>query len=187
MEKEIFVSIEGYEGLYEVSNYGQIKSLSKKVGQGKGYYTKERILKVAVDRCGYHYVNLSNKDLQKKHKVHRLVAKAFVENPERKPQVNHIDGNKINNYFENLDWCTQEENMQHAYKIGLQKPIKGEKNVLSKSIIQYDLQGNYIQKFGSIREATRKFGGHTGDFCDCLKGRKKTYKNYIWKYEQEIQ
>ena len=104
---EIWKPIEGYEGLYEVSNLGRVKSL-------KRLHTKERILSQFLNHRGYARVNLWKENKSRKYSVHRLVAEAFIPNPDSKPQVNHIDENKTNNSVENLEWCTQLENHNHG-------------------------------------------------------------------------
>lgn len=163
--KEIWKDIKGYEGLYQVSNLGRVKSLRDK---NKKY--REKILKQYKDNCGYYYITLSANSNIKKHKVHRLVAQAFILNPENKPQVNHIDGNKQNNTVSNLEWCTQEENMKHAYRTGLQKAKKGKDNSLSRKVICIDTG----KKYGSTREAERLTGICQSDISKCCRGKKKS-------------
>lgn len=109
---EIWKAIEGYEGIYEVSNYGQVKRLV-------GYRAwTERILKQNKTRDEYRMVVLSWKAIHKPSMVHRLVAKAFIPNPENKPFINHLDRNTGNNHVSNLEWCTQSENIRHSFKMG---------------------------------------------------------------------
>jgi hypothetical protein len=140
---EIWKNIINYEGLYQVSNMGRVKSLWK---------GKERILKSGKSIWGYYLVNLHKNGKIKTYSVHRLVGIAFISNPDNKPEINHIDGNKTNNRADNLEWCTHLENIEHAYIIGLHTQ-KGEKNGHSKltdvQVLEirkkYDT-GKYIQQ-----------------------------------------
>jgi hypothetical protein len=126
MENKIWKDIPEYEGLYQVSNFGEVKSLSKPRNVFNScYIAKERILKPALNDKGYKVVVLTKNKKHKTFRVHRLVALAFINNYESKPQVNHIDGNKLNNNIENLEWCTNGENEKHAYKLGLKKINEG--------------------------------------------------------------
>lgn len=120
-KEECWLPVVGFEGCYEVSNKGRIRSLDRKVWNGKVWFFKKGIiLKMSKTTTGYWKVELSKKGVKKKSfKVHRLVAIAFVENIEGKPNVNHIDGDPLNNNAENLEWCTQKENMLHAARNGL--------------------------------------------------------------------
>lgn len=119
---------------YSVSDTGLVRSNERYIirSNGRKQKVRERILKPAVDSCGYERVALSiNKKLVTK-KVHRLVADAFCEKYVEYKEVNHIDGNKLNNNASNLEWCTRSENQQHAFDNGLQKPLRGSKNPSSK-------------------------------------------------------
>ena len=124
--EEIWKDIEGYEGLYQISNLGRVKSFPRKGTQTK----KEKILKEKRDKKGYCFVSLNNVGA-KPYKIHRLVAQAFIPNLENKPQINHIDGDKTNNRIDNLEWCNNSENQIHAYKKGLNA------SVLEKKVKQY--------------------------------------------------
>src|SRR5690606_32510614 len=125
--------IKGFECSYQVSNIGRVRSLNRSVG-GKNGTKKQLIGKIRKQDnfSNYYGVVLSNDTIIKRSYTHRLVAEAFIPNPENKPQVNHIDGNKENNNVENLEWATSSENNNHAYKNGLRKKRVGEKNHLSK-------------------------------------------------------
>jgi hypothetical protein len=118
---EIWKTIKGFEN-YQVSNFGRVKSLEKKTKFGCSFKTyPEIILKNWIDKKGYHYVDLRNNNLRKRFLVHRLVGICFLENKQNKPQINHIDGVKSNNYLYNLEWNTAKENLKHAVDIGLNK------------------------------------------------------------------
>ena len=120
IQDEVWKDIEGYEGLYQVSTCGNVKSLPKVRRNGTGtYIQKERLLKPSNTSTGYKKVELCKDGKRKGFKVHRLVAIAFIPNPDNKPEVNHIDGNKINNNIDNLEWVTSSENSVHAYETGL--------------------------------------------------------------------
>lgn len=114
--EEIFESIKGYEGMYEISNFGRVKSLQKTTKFGLRFKTyPEKILLPQNNNNGYLKVILGGKNKY----IHRLVAEAFIPNPENKPQVNHKDGNKKNNHVDNLEWATSKEDSDHKHSMGL--------------------------------------------------------------------
>ena len=134
---EIFKDIEGYEGLYQVSNYGRVLSLGN--GISTNSLTKlKKFISIGITPKGYTKVKLSKQGVKKFYSVHRLVAKAFIDNPIDKPQVNHIDCNKLNNHVSNLEWCTSLENISHSVKNGLQENRKGFDNSCSISVKCFD-------------------------------------------------
>ena len=122
MQNECWKPIKDYEGIYEVSNYGRVKSLERVIynsGTKNGLYTiHEKIIKQRINkkRHGYCELSLHKNGKEKRFKVHRLVAEAFIPNPNNLPEVNHIDGNKENNHASNLEWCTSKENKEHAWE-----------------------------------------------------------------------
>jgi hypothetical protein len=131
MEKEIFKDIKGYEGLYQISNLGRVKSFNKKIKHMSGYrLIKEKFIKPHLGKNGYYAIDLKNNTKREKYTIHRLIAIHFILNLENKPQVNHINGIKTDNSIENLEWVTNLENAKHAYKTGLIK--LGERSNLSK-------------------------------------------------------
>lgn len=184
--QEIWKDIEGYEGLYQVSNLGNVKSLSF----GARNIRKSNVakfLKQSPTNCGYYKVELYNNGERKMMYVHRLVALAFIPNPEQKSQVNHIDGDKSNNVASNLEWVSSRENLKHATDTGLRTPTpmagkRGRLNKNSKPILQYDLSGTFIARWDSIADAGRYFG-NASQISLCLTGRHKTAYGFKWEYE----
>lgn len=172
--QEIWKDVKGFEGLYQVSNMGNVKSLGRKV---YNYFQKERILQPAKIN-GYLRVALFKDSHCKNYLVHRLVAEHFITNPDNKPQINHKDGNKENNVWTNLEWNTSKENNMHAFKNGLNKPHN------MRKIIQYDLNGNFIKKWNSIIEASKNLKINSGNLSSTLNGKFKTCGGYKWKYER---
>lgn len=126
---ELWKDIKGYEGKYQISSYGRVKSLARITKNN--HKIPERILNTTtrLTKDGYCRVTLiGKKSKTHDYRVHRLVAETFIPNPNNKPTVNHIDGNKKNNHVDNLEWNTREENMQHAYKHKLKKAMQGNLN-----------------------------------------------------------
>jgi hypothetical protein len=131
--KEIWKDLKEFEDGYQISNFGFIRSKERIIDYGwKKSKRKSKILKTRAGKLGYPYTIISLNNNRKTVKIHRLVAIHFIENLENKPQVNHIDGNKQNNHYSNLEWVTSKENVAHAYKTGLSNGVKGEKSHLSK-------------------------------------------------------
>lgn len=170
--KEEWRDIIGYEGRYQVSNLGRVRSLPSEF---KGMHLKGYITNGYVDSIGYMHVTLSGKS----YKVHRLVAKAFIDNPNNYPCVNHIDEDKTNNRTDNLEWCTYKHNANHGTRNA--RIAKNE----SIPIIQYDLDGNEVRRWDSATSAARFFGVRRWTITGCLKGRQHTSCGFKWGYANE--
>ena len=203
MKEEIWKDIEGYEGLYQVSNMGRVKSLERTVRCGRGYkIIPERIRKARKNNYGYLQLNLYKDGKIKSYKIHRLVAQAFLENPDNLPEVNHIDENKQNNYVENLEWCSKSYNMTYngrAKKVG--KKLRGRKQSeehikkvaekltnnpkLSKPVIGINKISGLIVEFPSTHEAERQTGIYHGNIIACLKGKYHSAGNHYWFYADD--
>jgi hypothetical protein len=174
--EEIWKDIEGFNGRFAVSNKGRVLSKARYINRPYGKTFKEDyILKPHKTHKGYLAVDL---DKKKNKVIHRLVALAFIPNPENKPQVNHIDGDKTNNNVENLEWCTNRENTIHAYETGLNKN--------RESIHQYSLEGKLIRIWTSAYEIERVLGiGNTTIQAACTRKNHKT-KGFYWMYEKDV-
>lgn len=176
---EIWKDIDGYEGLYQVSNLGRVKSLNyKRTG-------KEKILKAGKNSDGYLQVGLHKQGEEKKYLVHRLVAQAFIPNPNNLPQVNHINEDKTDNRVEeqytNLEWINNFDNCNHGTRnVRISKAnINGK---ISKKVKQYSLEGEFIKEFQSTMEVERQLGFSNGNISSCCSGRYKQAYGFIWKY-----
>jgi hypothetical protein len=162
---EHWKSIKDYEGLYEVSNMGRIKSLQRTDKRGKT--VNERILKPCTDRCGYLLVNLFKDGKGTKTLIHRLVAEAFIENPNNHPVINHKDEDPSNNTVYNLEWTTHSINNNYRSRKGWQTKRFG------KKVAQYNLDGELIQIWSSTREAEREKDLITGQLVPVAEVRKR--------------
>lgn len=173
----------GYEGLYEVSDDGKVRSVDRIVHDTKGRYTgiKKRLrgveMKTPISN-GYPVVNIHRDSVSNVVPVHVLVAEAFIPNPNNYPTVNHIDGDKTNNHVENLEWASYAQNNVHALKTGLRKPR-------GNPIAQYTIDGELVGVYKSAYEATRQTGLSFNNISHCLNGRARTAYGYIWKRVSE--
>lgn len=185
MKEEIWKDVVGYEGIYQVSNLGRIKSLKR----------KGKIKNTQLDKDGYEHLSLWHNSKAKRMSVHRIVAQAFIPNPENKPVVNHIDGNKTNNIVNNLEWCTRSENDIHAYKLGLRKVNKtgtgkfSKLNGHSRKVYMLNKETQEImQKFDSLADAGRylkRKPNQMGSIAAQIRGERKTAYGYKWRYVNE--
>lgn len=172
MEKEIWKDIEGYEGLYMISNKGNVINVKK---GGK--------IKRNANLKGYRIINLWKNGIGKMYRVHRLVAQAFIPNPERKPCIDHINANRSDNRVENLRWVTNKENQNN--------PITKNKFKNRKTKAHHEIQieqvknGVVIKTHQSIHSAARELNITATNICAVCRGKGKSYKGFVWRYKQK--
>lgn len=177
--QEIWKDIAGYENLYQVSNLGNVISLFRT--------NKPKTLKPTPSNCGYYKVQLYKNGHPQMFYVHRLVAEAFIPNPNKKSQVNHIDGIKSNNCLTNLEWVSPSENQKHSISLGLRSSSPmvgkiGKLNHQSKPIMQFSKSGDLIKVWDCISDASRYFNCKPSNISNCASGRYKSSQGYVWKY-----
>lgn len=166
--EEEWRDILGFEELYQVSNFGNVRT----VKNGEAEMSQQE------NRNGYMTVHLRNKGVERRAMVHRLVAEAFIPNPDGLRDVNHKNGNKSDNRVENLEWVSHSDNMTHSFReLG--------KNV--RHIVQLDLDNNFIERWNSIIEASEATGICRTDIGECCRGNRKHTKGYKWKYEEDYE
>ena len=177
--KEVWADVKGYEGFYQISTFGNVKSLSRQVRHSNGgpKILKERMLKTRVNgKSGYREVGLSKDGKQKYHLIHKLVAEAFINNPNQLPVVNHIDGCKTNNDISNLEWCTYGENIKHAFVNGLSHNNMTDEIAEAGHRVQRKqvrcIEDNLV--FNSISEAAVYYGIYTSNLSRVCNGKLKT-------------
>ena len=173
MNNKVWKDIEGYEGLYKISDKGRVKSLK----QGK-----EKILKPLCDRLGYLFINLYKNGDMKKCLIHRLVAQAFIPNTNSLPQVNHKDEDKTNNKVENLEWCSAKYNNSFGTRIQrvAEKMTNGK---TSKPVLQYTKDGKFVKEWKSTHDIERNLGYDHSLISACCRGKYKSAYGYVWKYK----
>lgn len=169
---EIWKDVVGYEGLYKISNYGRVYGIKRGL-----------VHKPIIHRLDYIQASLCRKF----HYVHRLVAIHFIPNPENKPDVNHKKGNKKDNRYFELEWCTESENSQHSFAYLGRKPAEWLFSEDNKSrnrvkISQYTKQDEFIKEWDSLTSAAAFFGGKKNNISEVLRGKSKTAYGFKWKY-----
>lgn len=188
---EIWRDIPGYEGVYQASNMGNIRSVRRYVHHYKGgsKLVKERILKTSVrttGHSGYKQVvvclGLGEKGKHKTEIVARLVALAFIPNPENLPEMNHKDENSLNNIWTNLEWCNGNYNKNYGTRNErISKKMTNHK-MLSKQVVQLDFDGNVIAEYPSISEVERVLGYNNSAISRCYRGGRPTAYGFVWRY-----
>lgn len=210
--EEIWKDVVGYEGLYQVSNLGRVKSLFRIITQNNGQgviykrSVKERILKQFLNHMGYYVVMLAKDGVNKTLRVSRLVGMAFLPNPENKPEIDHIDGNPQNNNVNNLQWCTHKENSNNPVrKKRLSTSLKGKKTRLGipysqeakemfsklhirlrgRKVDQYTKEGVFIQSFDCMQNAQKATGIAKQSIFSCCVGKYKSAGGFVWKFKEK--
>ena len=181
---ETFKPIEEFRGAYLISNLGRVKSLNY------GKTKRAEFLNPINHHGGYQVVHLCKDGKVYNRMIHTLVAKAFIPNPDNKPLVNHIDGNKHNNVASNLEWVTYKENVRHAIRIGIKDPHSnnipmGKDNIHSKPILQYTKSGEFVKRWDCISDAARAVGCNPCMLVNNASGRTKSARGFIWKYPDD--
>lgn len=178
---ETWKDIKGYEGKYQISDQGNVRSKDRYVNGRDNSIRKLKgkpLKKFVLNSGGYEACTLCKNGKMGIKLIHQLVANAFIPNHENKPQINHIDCNKLNNNINNLERCTPSENMQHAIK-----NVKFNRDYRNKKIYMYDLEGNLLKTFNTIREASIYINGDISkenNISGCILGRQKTACNFKW-------
>ena len=193
LPNEEWRDIVGYEGLYQVSSLGRVKSLPRSImyKDGREYVYPSKVLKNLKISTGYRSVTLYGANGKKQYYVHRLVAETFIPNPQNLGDVNHKDGCKTNNILFNLEWCNRSDNQKHAYKNGLNWVHMDEAiKERSRPVIQYAPSGEVVAEYASASKAAKASGYNQGQISKYCRGENKkhsTYKGYIWRYKEDAE
>ena len=183
LNREVWVDVIGYEGLYQASNMGRVKSLNY---CRRGYAKILTPSTTGTCRDKRYKVTLFKDGIGEVYLVHRLVAKTFIPNPENKRTINHIEGNPANNNVNNLEWATSSENNLHAYRVlGKTNGNVGKRGAEvhnHRGVIQYSANGDFIRKWDSMSDAARYVGGHIENIYKCCRGIYNTSSGYRWRY-----
>lgn len=184
MQPELWKDIKGYEGLYQISSFGNVKSVGRVLCRKNGslYSISEKILRPIYDKRGYPYVFLTNLKTPKRFFIHRLVAINFIPNPYHKTDVDHIDGNPSNPHLSNLRWATSTEN--HLNPITVERVKVGNspigKGLNAVSVLGTNLLTGETIHFDKIK-AAQEFGFDPSTISKCILGKKKSHKGFVWE------
>lgn len=176
---EEWKSIIGFEGLYEVSNLGRVRSL----WDGRHQTHRTKILKPIKMNSGYLCVGLHKNGEEKKFLVHRLVAEAFIPNPLNKPQVNHKTEDKTQNSVDCLEWCTNEYNQNYGTRNERVSKARINNSKISKPVLQLTKNGELVAEYPSTREAERQTVIDPSSISKCCNGKQNSAGGYVWKYK----
>ena len=185
MEIENWKPVKGFEGIYEVSDLGRVRSIDRVVTDSRGRVlpVKGRIMKQNTHYKGYKRLLLSNgEDREHGYFVHRLVAEAFIPNPAGLPEVNHKDENKANNRADNLEWCTHRANSRHGSRGARIGAWHLQNSPRRRAVNQLTMDGQYIQTFPSQAEAARQVGGLQGNIASAIANKKKSAYGFRWEH-----
>lgn len=185
MENEIWKDIKGYEGLYQVSNLGRVKSLDRIVSNNGGFMCRNGKLLYQGTVKGYKKVSLCKNSIMKHYLVHRLVIQAFIPNPQNYPYVNHKDENKQNNCVDNLEWCDRSYNNNYGSRNERASITLTNRSDLSVPIKQYTLEGKFIKEWPSIMEASRKTNTSPSSIYMCCINKYMQSNGYLWHYSSD--
>ena len=192
-DNEQWKSIDGYVGIYEVSNLGRVRGVDRVYMRKNGspYRKKGVVIKPSVSNSGYLFVALRNNNTRRNFYVHRLVASAFISNPNNEKEIDHINGVKTDNRAENLRWCSRSGNLTNplcvARRSGENSFLFGKTGATSfrsRAIDQYSIDGNFIRRWDSLAQAYEECKYDRGLLINTCKGRRKEAYGYIWKYAE---
>lgn len=174
------ICVKGYEDAYQVSNLGRVKSNRRYIQHKyKTEIREEHLMSLCNDKDGYKIVVLKKDKNKKTYKVHRLVAEAFIPNPNNYKEINHKNEKKEDNKVENLEWCSHFHNLMH----GTRGKRAGEKT--KRPIIQYDLDGNFIKEWKGTIDASKGLNIYVSNIWKCLNNQRKQTNNFIFRYKEE--
>lgn len=216
--EEIWKDIEGYEEMYQVSNLGRVKGLERTIirKDGKPLTIEEQILKPSLDSRGYYFVSLTKNKQPKNYRIHRLIAEAFIPNPDNKPEIDHINTVPTDNRIENLRWVTHKENMNNQTTISkmsnsqqgkhltqetkekISKSLKdnpskpwlgkfGNEHPNSKPILQFTKDGDFMRKWECFSEIERNLGINHSNILKVIKGIRNHTGGYKWGYAEDYE